>query len=299
MFMRSRSEGGVLTSLLLCIAMAGCGGYGPESPGSYQQVAKAREDAEAGLKGAGAKMELKNYGIGKAWIIDLSGATITDETIDQIVKLPYLSELNVSGTQITDEQLQRVFTDKGFFILKLNVSKTPITDAGIEGVKNLRHLSELDVSGSQVTGDRIDGLGLAAIAGGIARIDEWSRLQNGVDRHDPLAPGLALETGRLDVPLAALRGIPGRQPGGPAPVEHRHRVVPHVAQHPPAAPLPRHHEVEPIAVRVPPDLPLVEQRLHPRCRQPVTCSRHAWNSNPRTDPHYSAWSQEATGMMQT
>jgi hypothetical protein len=157
--MRSLVRWEALTSiLLLCVAITGCGGYGPESDGSYQQVAKAREDAESGLKAAGAKMEMKNYGIGQAWIIDLSGATITDEIIDHIVHLPYLSELNVSGTEITDEQLLRVFTEKGFFILKLNVSKTPITDTGIAGVKDLRHLQELDVSGSQVTAQRIEAI---------------------------------------------------------------------------------------------------------------------------------------------
>lgn len=144
--------------VLTLMTGAGCGGYGPGSDGSLQQVAQAREDAESGLKTAGAKMELKNYGIGKAWIIDLSGATITDEVIDDIVRLPYLSELNVSGTQITDEQLQRVMTEKGYFLLRLNVSKTPVTDTGIAGVKELRHLKELDVSGSQVTGDRIDAI---------------------------------------------------------------------------------------------------------------------------------------------
>ena len=58
--MRSFSRRGAWPLLLLCVSLAGCGGYGPESDGSFQQVTKAREKAEAGLKGAGAKMELKN-----------------------------------------------------------------------------------------------------------------------------------------------------------------------------------------------------------------------------------------------
>lgn len=148
----------LLLTPLLFMTIAGCGGYGPDSPGSLQAVTKARQDAESGLKAAGAKMEMKDYGIGKAWIIDLSGVTMTDEVIDQIVQLPYLSELNVSGTEITDEQLQRVFSEKGYFLLKLNVSKTAITDTGIAGVVDLRHLEELDVTGSQVSVARIEAI---------------------------------------------------------------------------------------------------------------------------------------------
>jgi hypothetical protein len=148
----------LLTVPLLLITIAGCSGYDEGSPGSSQQVAKAFQDAESGLKAAGAKMESKNYGLGIAWIVDLSGVPMTDDIIDHIVHLTYLAELNVSNTGITDEQLKRVFDEKGYWILKLNVSKTPITDAGIEGVKDLRHLGELDVSGSQVTGDRIDAI---------------------------------------------------------------------------------------------------------------------------------------------
>jgi len=156
--MRSLAHWSALLLMPLLCLSAGCGGYGPESPGSFQQVAKAREDAESGLKTAGAKMELKNYGIGKAWIIDLSGVAITDEIVDDLVRLPYLSELNISGSQVTDEQLLRVMAEKGFFILKLNVSKTAITDTGIAGVKDLRHLQELDVSGSQVTAGKIEAI---------------------------------------------------------------------------------------------------------------------------------------------
>ncbi|MGQ0637630.1 MAG: hypothetical protein ACT4QC_23735 [Planctomycetaceae bacterium] len=153
---RKLSARGLALLCLGTLVVAGCGEeITGEGPGSFKEASQTREQAESALKAAGAKMEIRKYPIGNAWSIDLSGKEVSDEIVTLLVQLPYLSELNVSGTNISDAQLERIAREKGKFVVQLDVSNTPISDQGIAVINDLPQLRQLNVKGSKVSSNRV------------------------------------------------------------------------------------------------------------------------------------------------
>src|SRR5439155_23517457 len=89
---------------------------------------------------------------GKHWAIDLSGQQLSDEVFDQLGKVGYITELNLSKTNVTDAHMERVNAPAvGNLLRKLDLSHTAITDAGLAKLDGLYILASLDLSGTKVT----------------------------------------------------------------------------------------------------------------------------------------------------
>jgi hypothetical protein len=139
--------------VLLVLTSAGCGSGGP----SYYEKQKAIHDNSIDfLKDLGAKFTAKRYPEGTAWLIDMQGMTLADEVVEQLKRVGYVTELNLSKSTITDAQLATINNPAvGGFLLKLDLSKTAITDAGLDNLKDLGLLSTLILTGTKVTAEGI------------------------------------------------------------------------------------------------------------------------------------------------
>jgi hypothetical protein len=135
--------------LLLVLTVTGCG----ESQSYLEKEKALRERPIGSLKEQGATFALKHYPNGtSAWAIDMHGMTITDEMLEDLKKVGHITELNLSRSTITDQQLaivnQRPISG---FLMQLDLSKTAITDAGLDQLKDLGFLQSLNLSDTKVT----------------------------------------------------------------------------------------------------------------------------------------------------
>lgn len=143
-------SGGLAAAALLApaVALVGCG------PGvsDFEQRKQRLENAEADLKAKGGTIVKKSYPQGDAFAVDMSKITIDDDVLQRIRSLGRITELNLSGSTITDEQLTSLAVPETLgFLLKLDVSDTAITDTGLVATAPLPLLSDVNVKGSKVT----------------------------------------------------------------------------------------------------------------------------------------------------
>ncbi len=143
----------LLVGVILVLASAGCGSGGP----SYYEQQKAIHDRGIDvLKDRGAKFTEKRYPEGTAWLVDMHGMAISDEMLQQLTKVGYITEINFSKSTITDEQLATITNPAvGGFLMKVDLSKTAITDAGLDNLKDLRILGTLILTDTKVTPDGV------------------------------------------------------------------------------------------------------------------------------------------------
>jgi len=141
--------------LLVPAALAGCGrsNYGPSD---YAKMPQREEGAADYIRNRGGKLAKKSYPQGQAWTVDLHGATIDDELFTRLKELVRITELNLSKTNLTDEQMARINDDTGSLILKLDVSNTAVSDAGLDKLTGLPILTNLNLSGTKVTAAGVD-----------------------------------------------------------------------------------------------------------------------------------------------
>jgi hypothetical protein len=139
--------------VLLVLTGAGCGFGGP----SYYEKQKAIYDRSIDfLKDRGAKCTPRRYPEGTAWLIDMQGLTLTDEVLEHLKRVGYITELNLSRSNISDGQLATINNRAvSGFLLKLDLSKTAITDAGLDHLTDLGLLSTLLLTDTKVTADGI------------------------------------------------------------------------------------------------------------------------------------------------
>jgi hypothetical protein len=137
------------------LVVLGCQGGGGIS--DYERMKQGQQTAADGLSGGGAKLKQMNYPQGSAWSVNLSGMTITDDTLKQLKQLGKISELDLSKSTVTDDQLGQI-SDMGIstLLLKFNLSNTGITDAGFAKLENLAVLSQMNLSGTKVTPGAVD-----------------------------------------------------------------------------------------------------------------------------------------------
>src|SRR5437764_10524981 len=121
----------VACSVGLALAASGCGKS--DSVGAYQKELQMREKAVSSVETVGGKMVEKHYpqmpGV-KAWVVDLSGQQLTDATFSQLGRAGYVTELNLSKTNLTDASMKRLNGIAGACMV-LNLSDTDISDAGL------------------------------------------------------------------------------------------------------------------------------------------------------------------------
>ncbi|MBA3311830.1 MAG: hypothetical protein H0T47_00865 [Planctomycetaceae bacterium] len=126
-------------------------GCGPEVS-HYQQTREGFENASAGIIAKGGSALEKNYPQGNAWLVDLSKVAIDDEVVEHVKSLGRITELNLSGSTVNDEQLASLATTGVLgYLIKLDVSDTAITDRGLVATAPLVLLSDVNAKGSKVT----------------------------------------------------------------------------------------------------------------------------------------------------
>jgi hypothetical protein len=124
-----------------------------QGPSYYEKEKALRDVPTEALKAQGAKFVLKQYfGGHSAWSIDLQGLTITNEMLEHLKMVGQLTELNLSKSTISDEQLALINQrPTSGFLLVLDLSKTGITDAGLDKLNDLGWLQTLVLKDTKVT----------------------------------------------------------------------------------------------------------------------------------------------------
>ena len=146
----------------ICVALlfiGGCSSY--SGPSEYEQRQAAKKNLLEEVRKQGGKIEEKHFDVfgksGDAWVIDLKGATISDEMIEAMATLGYIAEMNLSGSTITDEQLIRMDELRiGRVVMKLDLSNTAITDAALDELKNFYNLGQLNLKGTEATAEGVE-----------------------------------------------------------------------------------------------------------------------------------------------
>jgi hypothetical protein len=134
---------------LAVILAAGCT---QRHESDFARVEQARGGALEALKARGAKFESKTYPQGTAWSINMSGLTVTDEMLDQLMMVGNITELNLSKSTVTDVHMEGVSKIGGKFLMKLDLSQTAVTDAGFEQfMGKMGLLTNLNLTGTKVT----------------------------------------------------------------------------------------------------------------------------------------------------
>lgn len=132
-------------------AACGCG-PDPNGPGSLHAITKAQDSAKEALEASGAKMERKQYPLGEGWVIDLAGETVSDSVFGALKRLDNVAELNLSGTNISDAEMENFADPKvSGTLVKLDLSNTEVSDDGLEQLKECRFLMNLNLSKTGVT----------------------------------------------------------------------------------------------------------------------------------------------------
>ena len=97
--------------------------------------------------------------------IDIPGAQVTDNFLDDIVKFRYLRELSLDGSTITDDQLAKLTQLEE--LRALDLQYTQITDRGMEHLLNMKSLVLVVLNHTAVTDE-----GLATLA----KSSRWEHL---------------------------------------------------------------------------------------------------------------------------
>jgi hypothetical protein len=154
----------IISSFCIAMAASGCGYSGPSEFRQLQQKLDSFADVIRSAGGEATKEGKSMHGYQMAgWLIDLSGATITDDLIDHIIvigKSDPVFQLNLSNTNITDEQLAKL--DSGNVLQKmvdLDLSNTTISNSGLEQLSNFYCLTTLNLKGSKATAAAAKRLG--------------------------------------------------------------------------------------------------------------------------------------------
>jgi len=93
--------------------------------------------------------ELNRADLEKVTKLSLNVTQITDEGLNEVIKLPKLRGLALWDTKITDAGLKEVIKLK--HLNYLNLGGTKITDAGLKELAKLKNLTELNLRYTQIT----------------------------------------------------------------------------------------------------------------------------------------------------
>jgi hypothetical protein len=128
------------------------GGRGQTGPSDYQLSVEAAKDAADALSSQGGRVKEMHYPQGNAWAVNLSGLTLTNKLLEDVQALGKITELDLSKSTVTDDQLD--FMSKlglTAMLLKLDLSNTGVSDAGLEKLENMMLLTQLNLVGTKCT----------------------------------------------------------------------------------------------------------------------------------------------------
>lgn len=147
----------VLLALILVAGAPGCNRSGGLS--DFERAQKKKDDAAGAIRALGGDVNTKSYPeFGEGWSVKLRGAQITNDVFNHLKALKRVTELDLSKSSITDEQVGKLSEqDVGTMIVRLDLSHTSITDAGADQLK-LPLLTHLTVTGTTISNAAIDRL---------------------------------------------------------------------------------------------------------------------------------------------
>jgi hypothetical protein len=132
---------------LVLVTAAGCGKSSGDNV--YQQQRQAQTDAAAALREMGATVEERNYPQGKSWAVGFSGKQVSSKFFDSLPSLGYITDLDLSNTNVTDADMPRINEPKiGGVLLRLDLGHTAVTDAGLDQLQNLFLLTSMNLVGT-------------------------------------------------------------------------------------------------------------------------------------------------------
>ncbi len=138
----------VLLSFLLLAVLSGCKGDGLTD---YEREQKKKEENVNSLHNQGAKISEKRYPPhGTGYVVDLSGAQLSDSIFQKLKDLKRVAELDLSKSSLTDDQMGQL-NDVAYLLVKLDLRNTAVTDAGLEKLTNLNVCFNLYLAGTKVT----------------------------------------------------------------------------------------------------------------------------------------------------
>jgi hypothetical protein len=131
--------------------LAGCSGHGERAVNDVQRMEMIKQDVAGQIKAKGGEAEKRTYRLGEGWAVKLANATIDDEVIGLLKQLNHVAELDLSGSTVTDEQMNKIAREAGGVLHKLNISNTQLTDAVMDALADRIVLGELVATGSKIT----------------------------------------------------------------------------------------------------------------------------------------------------
>ena len=143
-----RLGGSALPALLSLAMLVGCG---RETQSLAEREKKQKTDFVSSLKEQGATVTEKDYPpYGRGYVVNLSGARLTDDTFRDLKGLKRLADLDLSRSTLTDEQMGQL-DEVSNLLVRLDLSNTAVTDAGLEKLKRVYVLFNLNLVGTKVT----------------------------------------------------------------------------------------------------------------------------------------------------
>jgi hypothetical protein len=138
----------VFLAVLFLAALPGCG----RPTVSLAEREKMQEtDFVTSLQKQGGTVTEKSYPPhGDGYVVNLSGAKITDETFRDLKGLKRLAELDLSKSSVADGQMDQL-NEVAKYLVRLDLSHTAVTDAGIEKLANTYVLFNLNLAGTKIT----------------------------------------------------------------------------------------------------------------------------------------------------
>lgn len=135
--------------LLMTLVLAGgCEKRISEYDKDQAKLAAAKDK----LAAVGAKIEIKQFPQGDAFIVNLSGQTLTNETFGHIAELVRVVELDLSKSSFKDEDMALISnSDIRGVLMKLNLSDTALSDEGLQQLSEVYFLSELNAANTKIT----------------------------------------------------------------------------------------------------------------------------------------------------
>lgn len=147
-----------LLAALLLIVLPGCGGGGGLS--ELEKDQKGEKDSVGALVAQGAKVEERRFAKvhDSGYVVNLSGATITEDTFRNLAGLKRVAELDLSNSSITDDQLEHFNEVPPFYLARLDLSQTGVTDAGLDKLNRLYVLMNLNLARTKATPEAVKRL---------------------------------------------------------------------------------------------------------------------------------------------
>lgn len=148
---RPARRAGSAAILLAALALAGCS-KPYDGVSDYDREQQAKQAAAEAARSQGLKMTERTYPLGKGWVVDMKGVTVTEELLQRLKEAGNVAELDMSRSTVTDELIGRM-RELGVAntLFRLNLSHTPVTDAALEKLEGVPLLVNVTVTGTRVT----------------------------------------------------------------------------------------------------------------------------------------------------